>query len=261
MTKIVWDQIGDRLYETGLDRGVLYLSDQSGIPWNGLLSVQEDLSEEVSTPFYFDGIKNIDSPGFGDFAATINAVTYPDEFLEYEGISELDSGLSVGNQGNKTFGLAYRTLIGNDVDGIDHGYKIHILYNLRAIPDTTSYKTLGANPTPIEFGWAITSRPERIPGYRPTAHAIIDSRFLDSDLLTVVEGLLYGTDTTSPYLPSLGAFTSFFSFYFSFVDNGDGTWTATVPDWLVTMIDSTTFQIVGVDATYLDADTYQMETT
>jgi len=194
MTRLLWDQIGHRLYEAGIDRGVLYLEDTTGVSWNGLTSVEEDTSEETSEPIYFDGMKQLDEQAYGDFTATLKALTYPDEFLEYEGLASLGGGLYVDDQDSKLFGLSYRTLVGNDLEGTDFGYRLHLVYNLTAVPDSNSFGTVTATTDLTEFSWKLTSVPVLIEGYRPTAHVILDSRFLPSDILETIENILYGGD-------------------------------------------------------------------
>jgi hypothetical protein len=199
MPKLEWDKIQERVYETGLDRGVLYLPSaprdyDHGVVWNGLTSVDEDFSTDVTRPHYFDGVKYLDSAQSGDFAAKLNAYTYPDEFLEFEGIGSLGNGLFADDQNQKVFGLSYRTRVGNAVDGVDHGYKIHLLYNLTAIEDTVNYQNGSNLSEPLTFKWIIRGVPETINNYRPTAHAIVDSRFLPRDLLKTIEDIIYGTD-------------------------------------------------------------------
>lgn len=197
MTSLVWDKVGERRYEAGLDRGVLYKSDSSGVAWNGLVSVDEALDDITAEPRMFDGVKYLDEPVVGDFAATLTAFTYPDEFMEYEGIESMGDGLYVGDQQPKRFGLTYRTLVGNDVEGTDHGYQVHIIYNLTAVPSTLTYSTLSETVSPNNFSWSLTAVPEPVPGFRPTAHFILDSRFLPGDILAVIEDILYGSDETS----------------------------------------------------------------
>lgn len=196
MTKLTWDKPGQRLYEAGLDRGVLYLSTALGVAWNGLTSVEEDLEDTTSEPVFFDGVKTTDYPLIGDFSATLHAFTYPDEFLEYEGIVSTGEGLYVDAQNPKQFGLAYRTLVGNDVEGSDLGYQIHIIYNLTALSDTKSYASKLPGSGPMDFAWKMTAVPEKVLGYRPTAHVIIDSRFLPADILETIEDILYGSDNS-----------------------------------------------------------------
>lgn len=194
MTKLRWDQVGERLYEAGVNRGVLYLADDRGVSWNGLISVEEDMSDDSSEPVYFDGVKVNDAASTGDFSATLSALTYPDEFEEYEGVVELSDGVFVYDQDAKLFGLSYRTLIGNDSEGVDHGYKIHLVYNLTAVPGNKAYGTLSETPSPSQFTWELTGVPMRVSGHRPTAHVMLDSRFLNDDMLHAIENILYGTD-------------------------------------------------------------------
>lgn len=208
MSRLTWDQIGDRLYEAGLDHGVLYQSDGLGVAWNGLTNIDEDVSGDSAEARYFDGVKVQDTPSIGDFAAELSALTYPDEFLEYEGVEELGSGFFVDGQTSKTFGLAIRTLVGNDVDGLDRGYKIHILYNLTANPGSTMRETLRDAPTPLAFTWSLTSVPSLIEGYRPTAHVILDSRDLPADILAAIEDILYGKDGSGEPVYDAGAPTN-----------------------------------------------------
>lgn len=259
MTAIVWHETGTRFYETGVDRGVLYLPEGGGVPWNGLLSVNENVVGKQSAPFYFDGVKYADVIGVGDFAGSIKAYTYPDEFLQFDGIVSLGNGLFVTNQNPKRFNLSYRTKIGNEEDD-ELGYKIHILYNLTAIASQKNYQSQSNDPNIIEFEWNITAIPEDAPGFQPTAHLIIDSRHMNPILLADIENTLYGTVGTDPELPSVSTLTSFISDWviIRITDNGNGTWTATGPDDLITMLDSTTFQIIQANAEYLDADTYMI---
>lgn len=203
MTKLRWDQVGERLYEAGVDRGVLYLSDNTGVPWNGLISVEENLGEDTSEPAYFDGVKYNDVPSTGDYSASLTAFTYPDEFLDFEGITDLGNGLFVDGQDSKFFGLSYRTLVGNDIDGTEYGYKIHLIYNLTAVPSSNNYETLTDSPNPMQFGWNITGVPQEAPGYRPTAHVIFDSRFLKKEILSGIEDILYGDADSDALLPSI----------------------------------------------------------
>lgn len=192
MPNIRWDEPSKRLYETGLDRGVLYLDDSTGIPWNGLISVEE-IIEETNSNLYFDGVKIFDSSPAGDFKAVLSAYTYPDEFLYYQGIESFDdSGMMITGQKAHTFGLSYRTFVGNDISGPDYGYQIHVLYNLLAVPQETEYVTYSTSPNVSDFRWSITGTPAIVDGFAPTAHVIIDSRFIDDDLLIYLEDLLYG---------------------------------------------------------------------
>lgn len=266
MTKLTWDLAGGRLYEAGIDRGVLYLP-SGAVPWNGLSGVDEDAAD-ASTPLYFDGLKYADLPANEDFSGTLRVFTYPDEFLAVDGSQSLAPGLYVDSQPLQTFGLSYRTRLGNDVDGVTHGYRIHLLYNLVAVDDTQSYATLSNSVNALEFSWQIHGRPETLTTYKPTAHAIIDSTRINKYLLADLENTLYGSSSAAPSLPSLQSLVDMAKNYMviTITDNGDGTWTATGPDDLVYMTDSTSFQIDQVNATYgtsepYSADTYTISST
>lgn len=263
MATLVWDQVGERLYETGVSKGVLYKSDGYGVPWNGLTSVSDNVTNTVE-PVYFDGLKFNDIITPGDFTATLRAFTYPDEFLHYEGTLEEQSGFFVLYQPQSRFCLSYQTLIGDDITGIDSGYKIHLWYNLTAQPTEKQYSTVGAETEPMEFEWSITAIPEEIENYRPTSHVIIDSRKMDPDLLNDIEEILYGGENNDAYLPPLQGFATFIRDWNRLVitDHGDGTWSASSPmPGVITMLDATTFQIVSDTAAYLDADTYTITST
>lgn len=257
MTALVWDKIGDRTYQTGVDRGVLYLPGVA-VPWNGLTSVEERFSQERK-PYYLDGVKYLELVSPGDFAGQLKAFTYPDEFERVVGVSNKGSGMFVHDQNPMSFGLSYRTLIGNDISGIKRGYKIHLLYNLTAIPDSNSYSSLDNQPKPIEFGWTLSGIPEMISGYRPSAHISLDSTKIKPTLLAKVETILYGLIDAVPRLP---LFSEIFSLIgITITDNGNDTWTAVGPDELIIMLDSTTFQIENADAVYLDANTYELSSS
>lgn len=258
MATIEWDQVGSRYYESGIDRAVLYPSEGNAVPWNGITSVAEKMTGDVGTPIYFDGIKFGDAFAIGDYAATVKAFTYPNEFMELEGVAPAGNGLFIDNQRPKRFGLSYRTKIGND-DGPDLGYKIHVVYNLTAIPAQKNYKTQ-SEADAVEFEWTVVAVPEKASGFRPTAHIIFDTRLMNPLLLADMEETLYGTDSADGRLPPLSTLVSFISSWviIRITDNLDGTWTAEGPDEMITMLDSTTFQISQANAVYLDADTYNI---
>lgn len=266
MAPLLWDQVGERHFEAGLDRGVLYLPDGTAVAWNGLTAIDENVAD-ASTPYHLDGVKYLNAESLGDFAATLHAFTYPDEFEPFIGVSSYGNGLLVYDQTPDTFNLSYRTRLGNDLEGVDLGYEIHILYNVKAVPDVRNYQSLAQQVTPVEFAWALSTTPEIVDGYRPTAHVVLNSTELDPEFLTALEGLLYGTVDADPNLPPLQELINTVTTWATIVitDNGDGTWTATIPDPDVSedlvMLDSTTFQISNVDATYLDPDTYEVSTT
>lgn len=263
MPTIDWDRVGKRTYESGLDRGVLYLPDGSGIPWNGLTSVVEKPSSS-SEQVFFDGMKVNEIITPGDYQATMKAVTYPDIFSEFEGQYGETPGVLYGNQPPKMFNLSYRTFIGNDLDGADAAYKIHILYNLFATPTDKAYAPISDQPSLVEFEWDLNAIPEEITNQRPTAHITIDSRKTDPLLLAEIEKKLYGSVATFPELPSMQDMVTLITDWYRIlvVDNGDGTWTV-----FTDLVDAITvdfdgvFTITGIDAIYLDMETYQMMTT
>lgn len=256
MAKLEWDQVGDRFFEAGVDRGVLYLADRA-IPWNGLTGIEEIDSRE-SKSFYQDGIKYLDHQVLGEYSATLKAFTYPDEFNEVVGVGTDGKGLYIHDQRSKSFNLVYRTKLGNDVDGIDHGYRLHLLYNLRAAPSNVAYSSVGSNVDPLEFAWALTSTPQALPGYRPTAHLSLKSTDFDAGYLSFVESLLFGTDTSDPYLPSMAEMFDLVANRIMIVDNGDGSWTATGSDRVVELLNETTFQLSGVQATFPSEGQYEI---
>jgi hypothetical protein len=260
VARLVWGEIGERFFETGVDRGVLFLESRPGVVWNGLTSVSETPSGGDSQSYYIDGIKYQNVSNAEDFEGTIEAFTYPDEFAECEGVIAAFSGLFLTNQGRKPFGLTYRTLVGNDIQGVDKGYKIHILYNVLAEPTSRSNSTMDDSPNPQNFSWKITTLPPPIVGYRRTAHIIIDSRVTDPLALTAIENVLYGTESLTSRLPLPAEIFTIFETNSSFVvvDNGDGTFTATGTDFEVYMSGTDEFTIDTPSAVFIDADSYTL---
>lgn len=263
MTALAWDEVGEKTYQTGIDQGVLYLNDGTVAPWNGLTGVEESSDSEVK-PFYLEGTKFLQNFIPGDFEAKLKAFTYPEEFDRVNGISSISPGFDIYEQPVSSFSLSYRTKIGNDVSQ-DYGYKIHILYDVIANPDTVSYDTLDdSGVQPAEFGWSLTGTPQRLIGFRPTVHISIDSTQTPPEVVQLLEDQLYGTDTSDPRLPPMSEIAGYFGYLGSLiiVDHGDGSWSAIDgSDSYITMLDDTTFQINNADATYLDADTYEISTT
>lgn len=250
MTKIAWDQVGDRRFETGLDRGVLYANGGIGVPWNGLVSLSETTTGGATTPYYIDGYKyqNVVAPE--EFGATIDAFTYPDEFMQCDGTASLGGGLFATQQRKVPFGLTYRTRIGNDVDGVSHGYKHHLIYNASVAPASKNFQSLGDVPEPITFSWAITSKAVKVAGYKPISHLIVDSTKVAAPLLTSLLTILYGSETAAPRLPSPTEVIALFATWPTLfvVDNGNGTFTISGPDDIVHLIDNSTFQIIASTA-------------
>lgn len=207
MAKIVWDADSTRRYETGVDHGVLYLRDsdgsyKNGVAWNGLTSISESPSGAESTPLYADNIKYLNLRSAEEFGATIEAYTYPTEFEQCDGFLELAKGVSIGQQSRKQFGLSYRTKIGNDTDGEDHGYKLHLIYGCDAAPSERGFQTINDNPSAITFSWTISTTPVTVEGFKATASLTIDSTKVDAEKLETLESILYGSDTDSYSLAS-----------------------------------------------------------
>ncbi|MDY6058102.1 MAG: hypothetical protein SPI36_02510 [Candidatus Onthovivens sp.] len=210
---LTWNNEGERFYETGVKKTVLYLKENKstdqkpyakGVAWNGVTSISESPSGAEATALYADDIKYLNLLSNEEFAASIEAYTYPDEFAECDGSAELVKGVSIGQQPRKQFGLCYRTAVGNDVDGTEKGYKLHLIYNCLAAPTEKSYATINDSPEAITFSWDISTTPVEIAGHKPTAVVTIDSTKLDEKgktKLNSLEEILYGKDTTEPRLP------------------------------------------------------------
>lgn len=202
MSKLKWDQTGERLYETGVRNGVLYPLGASGtypkgVAWNGLTAVTESPSGAEATPLYADDIKYLNLMSTEEFGATIEAYTYPDEFAECDGSAALATGVQIGQQARKTFGLCYRTALGNDVVGNDYGYKLHIIYGALAAPSEKAYATINDSPEAITFSWEVTTTPVNVTGFKPTASITIDSTKVNAAKLAALEEILYGKDAVS----------------------------------------------------------------
>lgn len=200
--KLVWDQTGERFYETGVDRGVLYPQVSGayprGVAWNGLSAVTESPSGAEATAVYADNTKYLSLMSAEEFGATVEAYTYPDEFAECDGSASLADGVNIGQQTRKSFGLCYRTIKGNDVDANDHGYIIHIIYGAMASPSEKAYATVNDSPEAITFSWELTTTPVSVAGFKPTASLTIDSTKANVEKLAALEEILYGKDPTGP---------------------------------------------------------------
>lgn len=202
MSKIVWDKTGERIFETGVKNGVLYPIDNqgvysNGVAWNGLTAVTESPSGAEATPLYADDMKYLNLMSAEEFGATIEAYTYPDEFAECDGSASIATGVNIGQQARKIFGLSYKTTIGNDVDGNDHGYKLHIIYGAQASPSEKAYATINDSPEAITFSWEVTTTPVNVTGFKPTASLVIDSTRADETKLKALEEILYGKNPTN----------------------------------------------------------------
>jgi hypothetical protein len=208
MTRAVWDSVGEHLYETGVDRGVLYQVNTStgefedGVVWNGLTTVTESPSGAAATAQWADNIKYLNLYSYEEFGGTIEAFTYPDEFGQNDGTASPEPGVNIGQQTRKAFGFAYRTRVGNDLEAQDFGYKLHLIYNATASPSEKAYETIGDTPSPINFSWEFATLPVAITDYKPTSYICIDSTKVDADALAALEDMLYGTVSDDPRLPS-----------------------------------------------------------
>jgi hypothetical protein len=205
MAVLTWDQSGERFYETGVDRGVLYIPTNgvysTGVAWNGLTTVTESPSGAEPTPMYADNIKYLNLLSVEEFGGTIEAMTYPDEFAECDGTATPEVGVFLSQQTRRLFGLSYRSRLGNDISAADYGYKLHLVYGALASPSERAYSTINDTPEAITFSWAFTTTPVAVAGYKNTALVTIDSTLVPSSNLTAIENALYGTASLSPRLP------------------------------------------------------------
>lgn len=205
MSKLVWDQTGERFYETGVKMGVLYVQEggayPKGVAWNGLTAVTESPSGAEATPLYADDIKYLNLLSNEEFGATIEAYTYPDEFMVCDGSAALTEGVYLGQQPRKTFGMCYRTVLGNDTETNDYGYKLHLIYGALAAPSEKAYATINDSPEAITFSWEVTTTPVTVEGHKPTASIVIDSTKADATKLAALEAILYGSESEEARLP------------------------------------------------------------
>lgn len=264
MSRIVWDEPNERVFEAGVDRGVLYLPGGIGVPWNGLTSVKQKKRQTVE-PIYFEGRKVNDLILEGDYQGTLRALTYPEEFEQFMGFQEEEPGVILTGQPQGRFGLTYRSRRGTALQYPALGDRIHLLYNLSAVDASDlTYATFRDTVEPMEFQWDISSLSESIAGRKPTAHLILDSSRMDPLLWADIEDILYGSDTTEPRLPTPSTLLAFIKKWdrITILDNGDGTWTAIdkAGDYITDHGDGT-FTITEANATFLDADTYEISST
>lgn len=216
MVALTWDQVGERLYETGVDHGVLYIPDPAGVyntgfAWNGLTTVTESPSGAEATPLFADNIKYLNMISAEEFGATIEAYTYPEEFGQCDGTALPEPGVAIGQQGRRMFGLSFRTRVGNDVDGTEFGYKLHLIYGAQASPSEKAYATINDSPEAISFSWEVTTTPVPVTDHKPTAQIVIDSTVVDPTDLAALEALLYGVTLVEPALPTPDAVIALFA--------------------------------------------------
>lgn len=256
MTRLTWGSPGKREFEAGVDRVVFFPQEGHGVPWNGVTGIKEDPATSDIPLKHVDGVPYRSQKTKESFALVLQAYFCPLEFEEYEGTPGI-----LTRQTRKAFGLSYRTLVGNDKQGLNHAYKIHLVYNATAMPSAGDYNSLasdGQNANP--FSWGISTRPINIPGAKPAAHLIIDTSIANSAAVQAVEDVIYGTASTDARLPMPEELIELFEQHavLLIIDHGDGTWSAIGPDSAIQMLDANTFQINWPSAVYLDEDTYQI---
>lgn len=264
MTALQWDQTGERFYETGVDRGVLYKINSvsgdydTGFAWNGLTTVTESPTGAEATPTWADNIKYLNLISLEQFGATIEAYTYPNEWSEHDGYAEPQVGVQVGQQPRKPFGFAYRTRIGNDVDAEEFGYKLHLVYGATAAPTEKAYATMNDSPEAITFSWEVTTIPVPVTGYKPTSYLCIDSTRVDATALAALELLLYGDVGVDPQLPSPDAVLALFDGTFTAVTPVVPTYNSTTDDITIPSVTGIEYRIAGLPVTgtvHITADT------
>lgn len=211
MARVSWNNIGERRYEAGLDRGMLYVPAQIGVAWSGLISVAEDSSGGEAKAYYLDGVKYANISSTEEYEGVLTAYTYPDQFGVCDGSATIQNGLFATRQPRLSFGLSYRTIIGNDLAGVDHGYRVNLVYNVLASPTQRTHRTFSDNGETTLFSWNLSSKPPSITGYKRTAHFVIDSRTTNPEVLSELEDLLYGTESEDPALPTVAELIAIFT--------------------------------------------------
>lgn len=267
MTRLRWNTTGTRHYENGIDRGVIYPLDGDPVSWNGLTGIDYEPDYDLTEIFY-DGMKIHDVVSIGAFKGTMTAITYPDVLEDLQGSTNIRRGVIAHDQKPKPFNLSYRTLVGNDQSAIENNYKIHLVYNVTALPSSMTYSSLSDDLEIVEFEWDLTGVPEEISGFRPTAHFTFDSRKISKYLLAEIEEMLYGGELSEPDLPTLEDLVSFVRDWVSpvpetpqleIIDNGNGIWTAKSDiEEVIVMIDETTFEIRDVEPSLIGEDMYRI---
>lgn len=259
MARLVWSAVGERFYEGGVDRGVLYI-DNAGVPWNGLISVEESPDGGDERAYYLDGMKYLHLTSREEYKATINAFYSPREFDACDGQVSVRQGLFTTQQLRKTFGLSYRSRIGNDINGPSHGYKIHIVYNALATPTPRTYATESSSPSASALKWGISTKPVAIPDAMPSAHLIIDSTLAPSYVLSLLEDILYGNDLNEPRLPPPSEIAALFEddTVFTVTDLGGGAFEIEGSDLAVLALSPGVYQISHDNVVALDAGRAQI---
>jgi hypothetical protein len=244
VTRIIWGEAGSRYYDAGVDRGVLYIAGQPGVPWNGLTAVNENPVGGSTKAYYIDGVRYLNKPASEEFGATLTAYTYPEAFEVCDGTASIRPGLLAMHQRRQPFGLTYRNMLGNDLSD-NAGYKVHIIFNAMAAPTSRGHKTLTTSRSPDDFTWTLTALPNLISGYTATAHLVLDSRTMDPQVLSAIEDILYGNDEISAQLPDVATMTDLVDngVNLTVTINGDGTFTLKAPMGDLAMLDASIFQL------------------
>jgi hypothetical protein len=263
MSKIEWNATGERYFEVGIDRGVLYVGENGGVPWNGLSKVDEKPVGGSATPYYYDGAKYANVSSAEEYGATLTAYTYPDEFAPCDGWGLVDTGMFIRRQPRVPFSLSYRSLIGNDVDGTSHAYKIHLIYNALAEPTESNYATLTDSSDPGDFSWSLSVLPPFVNGFRSSGHLVLDTRLAHPGTISDLEDALYGTDASDPYIPDFAEVLTMVGNYadFTVTDNGNGTFRITAPSSAMTDNGDGTYELNSDAATDNGDDTWTVGTT
>lgn len=252
MAPLVWDEIGKRIYETGVDHGVLYIPDAqgayvNGVAWNGLVTVTESPSGAEPSAQYADNIKYLNLFSAEEFGATIEAFTYPDEFAQFDGLGVPSPGVLVGQQRRRSFGLSYRSRIGNDLEGDDLGYKLHLVYGCTASPSERAYGTVNDSPEAIQFSWEVSTTPVAVAGYKPTSILTIDSTEVSATALATLERTLYGDAAINPALPLPDSVISMFTGTVTLVTAVAPTYNSTTDVVTIPAVAGVTYYIDGVE--------------
>lgn len=257
MSRIAWNTAGSHIYEAGVDRGVLYLPETAGVPWIGLISVDENPTGGDAQPLYIDGVKYLNLAAAEEFEATIKAYTYPVEFSECDGSAQVRPGLFFSQQQRQYFSLCYRTMVGNEQEGTRLGYKLHLIYNAMATPSSRSLSTFSDSVEAADFSWSITTTPIWADGHMSTAHIVIDSRYTADYTLAAIENILYGTDDDVARIPDAEDLMDIFDtpLDFTVTDEGDGMFLVAGPTANVYSIGDNQFTIDHPSVTNVDADT------
>ncbi len=259
--RLNWNQLGERFYENGLDRAVLYVDGKDGVAWNGITALTETPSGGEARPYYIDGVKFINLATFEEFGLGLNALYSPVEFDVCDGAINVGSGVLAQQQIRKAFGFSFRTKIGNDLESTDDGYKIHIVYNALASPTQRNYKTEGEDTELSELSWAISTRSIPFSGLRPTAHITVDASKVKSWIIGALEDILYGTATSPARIPLPTEVLNIFEVTepkFIVTNNGNGTYDLTGPDDAIEMLDEAAFEISYSGAVWIDDISYTL---